>query len=147
MFITVPAATSYPKVTTNLHFNLPPHYADHVVTMHVCLVKADLNTVNISTLDFHIWQHFDSNWTTADMQRLVDVPDVPITQLYKHMIGQSEPILLFEINRDMEEGPSITWKLLTHPGTYIWAISMIFIVCIGIYCLKQFCCRLATLRC
>ena len=53
------------------------------------------------------------------------------------MIGQSEPLQPFEINRDMEEGPSLTWKFLTHPGTYIRTIGVIFVVCIGICCLKK----------
>ena len=63
--------------------------------MHKSLDRANLNTINIFTLDFHIWQHFDSNWTTAQMQKLADVPEVPVIQLYKHMIGQTEPILPF----------------------------------------------------
>ena len=147
-FITVPAAISYPKATTSLQCYImacppTPHYEDHVVAMHVSLDKANLNI--ISTPDFYIWQHFDSNWATAHMQKLADIHEVSIPHLYKHMIGQSEPILLFEIERDMK-GPSLTWKLLTHPGTYIGTISIIFIVCIGVYCLKRFWCRSATLR-
>ena len=98
--------------------------------MHISIDKANLNTINVSTPDFHIWQHFGSNWTTAHMQKLVDIPEVAFTQFYKHIIGQSEPILPCEINRDMKEGSSLTSKLLTHPGTYI--------VCIGIYCLRRF---------
>ena len=39
------------------HFHLCPHYEDHVVTMHVSLNKANLNTINISTPDCHIWRH------------------------------------------------------------------------------------------
>ena len=54
---------------TSRHFHLPPHYEDHAVTMHICLDKANLNTLNISTPDFHIWQHFNSNWTAAHMQK------------------------------------------------------------------------------
>ena len=128
------------------HFHLPPHYEDHVVTMYMSLNKANLNTINISTPDFHISQHFSSNWNTAHRQKLADVPEFPITQLCKHMIGLGEPILPFEINRDMEEGPCLTWKLLTHPGTYIGTIGVIFVVCIGIYCLKGFWCWSATPR-
>ena len=118
-FITIQAAISYPEVTTSLkcyikHFHLPLHLEDHTVAIHVSLDKANLNTINISTPDFHIWYHFDSNWNTAHMQKLVNIPEVPIAQLYKHMIGQSEPILPFVINRDMEVGPSLTCKLLRH---------------------------------
>ena len=55
---------------TSRHFHLSPHYVDHMVTMHTSLDKANLNKVNISTPDFCIWQHFDSNLTTAYMQKL-----------------------------------------------------------------------------
>ena len=130
---------------TSRHFHLHLHYEDHMVAMHVSLHKANFNIFNVSTPDFCIWQQFDSNWT--HMQKLVDISEVPITQLYKHVIGQSEPILQFDINRDMEDGPSLTWKLLTHPETYIGAISVIFVACICFYCLKRFWCRPVTPRC
>ena len=74
------------------------------MTIHASLNQANLNAFNFSTPGFHIWQHFGSNWTIAYVQKLADVPEIQITQIYKHMIGQSEPILLFEINRDTEEG-------------------------------------------
>ena len=71
----------------------------------------------------------------------MDIPVIPVAQLYKHMIDQGEPILPSEINRDTEEEPSLTWKLLTHPVTYIGTIGMVFIACMGVYCLKRFWCR------
>ena len=114
--------------------------------MHVFISKVSMNAINISSQDFHIRQHFGSNWTTAHMQKFADVPEVPIAQLYRYITGQSKPILLLQINRDTEEEPSFTWKLLTHPGTYIGTISMIFIACIGFYCLKRFWYRPATPR-
>ena len=109
--------------------------------MHVSPNKANLNAINICTPHFHIWQHFDSKWTTVHIQKLVDVPKFPITQLYKYMIGVSEPILLFEMNRHIEEEPSLTWKLLAYPGAYIGTIGMTFLVGIGVYCLERFWCR------
>ena len=117
------------------------------ITLQPCMFLSIKQTQcnYISTLDFCIWQHFGSNWTTAHIQKLVDVPEAPITQLYNHMIGHSEPILPFEINRDTEKGPSLTWKLLTHPGTNTGTISMISIVCIVVYCLKGFWCDLPHL--
>ena len=59
---------------TSRHFHLPPHYEDHAVTMHVSLGRTNPNTVNISTPDFCIWQHFDSYWTTAHIQKLQMYP-------------------------------------------------------------------------
>ena len=137
-----PACSATPR-----HFHLPPHYEDDMVTLYVSLDKGNLNAVNISTTDFHIWQHLGSNWTTDHMQKLVDILQIHITQLHKHMIGQSAPVLPFEINTDMEEGPFLTWKLLTNPGTYIVTIDMVLLVYIGIYCLKRFWCRSSMLRC
>ena len=116
---------------TSMHFHLTPHYENHVVTMYVSLDKANLDTINVSTLDFYIWQHFDNNWTMVHMQKLVDTPEVPLAQFYKHMIGQSEPILPFEVNQDMKEGSSLTWKILIHPGTYMGTVVMILAICVS----------------
>ena len=62
------------------------------------------------------------------------------------MINTSEPVHSFTI-KDDDEDPSLMWKILMHPGTYIETIGMIFIVCIGVYCFKRFWIRPATLRC
>ena len=112
--------------------------------MHVSLDRANLNAFNIPTPGFCIWQDLNSNWTTAHVQTLVDVPKVPISQLYKYMIGQKEPILPFEINSNIEERPSLTWKVQTHPWTNIGTIGMI--LCLGVYCFRNFWFRPATPR-
>ena len=87
---------------TSRHFHLLPHYEDHAMTIHVSQNKLNLNAINVLTPDFCIWQHFGSNWPTAHIQKLAHIPEIPISHLYKHLIGQSEPILQFEINRDTE---------------------------------------------
>ena len=131
---------------TSRHFHLPPHYEDHMVMMQMSLERANLNAINISSPHFHIWQHFNSNWTATHMQKLTDMPEVPIAQLYKHMFGQSEPVLPFELKSNRDEEPSLTWKLLTHPGTYVGTISLVLAICIGIFCFKRFWFRPATPR-
>ena len=55
---------------TSRYFHLLPHYEDHMMTIHVSPNKANLNTINVPTPDFHIWQHFSSNWTTAYIWKL-----------------------------------------------------------------------------
>ena len=127
-------------------FLLPQHYKDHAVMMHISLDRVNLNAINISTLDFHIWQHFNSNRPTNHMQKLTHMPKVPITQLYRHMISQSEPVVPFELNSIRDEESFLTWKLLTHPGTYVRTIHMILAICIGIYSFKRFWFRPATQR-
>ena len=125
-------------------FSLPQHYEDHTLLMIVSLDTANINTINIPTLDFRIWQHFISNWTLPHLQKMANVPEVPATQLYRDMINTSEPNHLFTI-KDDDEDPSLKWTILTHPGTYIGTIDMIFAVCIGVYCFKRFWIRPAIL--
>ena len=94
--------------------------------MNVSLDTANINAVNISTLDIRIWQYFSSNWTPAHLQILANVPEVPVTQLYRDMINTSETTHLFII-KDDEEDTSLIWTIFTHPGTYIGIICMILL--------------------
>ena len=71
------------------------------------------------------------------MQKFTDVPEVPVTQLYKHMIGQNETVLPFELKNNKDEEPSIIWKLLKHAGTYVKTIGLILAAYIGVYCFKN----------
>ena len=128
------------------YFHLPPCYKDHTIMMNVFLGTANINAINISILDFQIWQHFNSNWTSPHVQKLVDVPEVPVRQLYKHMINMSEPVHSFTITDD-DKDPSLVWTILTHLWTYTWTIDMIFVVSIGVYCFKRFWFRPATPKC
>ena len=88
----------------------------------------------------------NNNLTTPYLQKLTNIPEVPFTQLYKHMINTTEPVHSFTLNKDDDEGPSLIWTILTHPGTYIGTIGMIFTVCISVYCFKRFCFMPATPR-
>ena len=68
--------------------------------MNVSLDTANINAINTSTSDFRIWQNFNSNWTTSHLQKLTNVPEVPVTQLNKHMINTSEPVYSFIFKKD-----------------------------------------------
>ena len=110
------------------------------MTIHVSLERANLKSCNISAPEFCIWQHIGHNWSTMLLQKLANVLEIPITQLYSHQIGQSKPILPSQMNRSSEEeGPSLVGKFLTHPGTYMGFLGMVFIASMGVYCLKKFC--------
>ena len=116
---------------TSRYLLLPAYYKDHTMMINVSMDTANINAVNVSALDFRIWQHFNSNWTSPHLQKLVNVPEVPVTQPYNHMINTSEPIHSFKI-KDEDQDPSLIWTILTHPGTYIGTIGMIFAVYIGV---------------
>ena len=75
--------------TTSRYFHLPPHYEDHSMVMNISFNTANINAINISTLDFKIWQHFRRNWTPPHIQKLAIIPEVPVTQLYRGMINNS----------------------------------------------------------
>ena len=49
--------------------------------INVSLETANINAIYISALDFRIWKHFNSNWTTPHLQKLTNVP-VPVAKLY-----------------------------------------------------------------
>ena len=132
---------------TSRHFHLPQYYDNNVMTIHVSLRRATLNSFNISVQDFHVWQHIGSNWSTTHIQKLVNVPEIPVTLLFRHLIGQSKPFLPFEMNRCSEEvGPFLIGTFLTHPGTYIGYPCTKLIASMGIYCLKKLWCRPASPR-
>ena len=56
---------------------------------------ANLNMVNISSLDFHIWQHLKGLKNKIQLHHLSVIPLVSIAQLYKHMISGINPITPF----------------------------------------------------
>ena len=49
-----------------------------------------------------MWQHFSSNSTAPHLQELANFPEVPVMQLYKHMIATSEPVHSITIKEDDE---------------------------------------------
>ena len=77
---------------TSRYFHLPLHYEDHTIMMNVSLDTTNINEINISTQDFRTWQHFSTNWTPSHLQKLANVPEVLVAQLYRDMINTSEPI-------------------------------------------------------
>ena len=44
---------------TSPHFNLPPQYETTSLEVNIYLDMANLHMINISSLDFHIWQHLE----------------------------------------------------------------------------------------
>ena len=68
--------------------------------INVSLDTTNITAVNISTLDFRRWQCFSKNSTSLHLQKLANVPEAPIVQLYKHMIDTSVSVHSFTTNDD-----------------------------------------------
>ena len=62
---------------TSSHFYLLPRYESPTLNINVSLDMANLQTVNITALHFHIWQHMGKNHNETQLQHLVNIPSVP----------------------------------------------------------------------
>ena len=92
--------------TISRYIHLPLHYNDNTMKMNVSLDTANIDAINFSTPDFSIWQKFKRNWTTPHLQRLTNVPEVPVKQVYKYMINTHELVHSFIFNKDDDKDPS-----------------------------------------
>ena len=70
---------------TSWNFHLPPHYESPPFEVNVSLDMANLNIINISSMNFHIRQHLDKHQNKSQLQHLDSMPSVPVGQLYSHM--------------------------------------------------------------
>ena len=82
---------------TSQHFHLPPRYKNYQMTINISLNTANLNTMNTSSSDFQVWWHLEDYWNKTQLHKLADVYTVPVAHLYKHMIDNNGPILLFNL--------------------------------------------------
>ena len=59
---------------TSQHFHLPPRYESHDVSINIPLNTVHLNVINISALEFRIWQHLEPHWNRTSIQHLANIP-------------------------------------------------------------------------
>ena len=65
---------------TSAHFYLPPRHETPVLNVNISLNMANLQTVNITTLHFCIWQHLGNNHSDTQLHHLATIPGNPSTQ-------------------------------------------------------------------
>ena len=130
---------------TSQHFHLPPNYETHQLTINISLNTANLNVMNISSPEFRIWQHLEDHWNKTQLHHLVNIPSVPIDQLYKHMINSNGYIILFvSIDQSIDDTASL-WALFSHTGIYVMAIGLLIPTGLGIFCCYFFSYQVAIL--
>ena len=59
---------------TSPNFHLTPHYDTTSSEVKISLDMANLHMINISSLDFHIWQHLEKHWNDSQLQHLASIP-------------------------------------------------------------------------
>ena len=96
------------------NFHLPPHYEDSTLEVNISLDMANLNTINISSLDFHIWQHLGKHQNESQLQQLASIPSVPVDQLYKHMINGIQHITPFTSPEESTGDTDSIWIWITY---------------------------------
>ena len=67
----------------NTHFHLSPHHENSALEVNISLDMANLNKINISSVDFCILQHFEKHQDESQLQHLPIIPSVPVKQLYR----------------------------------------------------------------
>ena len=120
--------------TTSKHFHLPPCYETHQLTINISLNTANLSVMNISSPDFRIWQHVEDHWNRTQLHHLVNIPSVPIDQLYQHIINNNGPITPFISTDESIDDTASLWILCSHTGIYVMTIGLLIPAGLGIFC-------------
>ena len=99
---------------TSPHFHLPPHYETTSLEVNISLDMASLHMINISSLDFCIWQHLEKHWNESQLQHLASIPSVPVGQLYSHMTNSIQHITPFSPEESTGNTDSICDTVFTY---------------------------------
>ena len=87
----IPTACS----ATSSNFHLSPRYQTSNVDVNISLDMAKLHMINISALDFCIWQHFEDYRNETQLQHLTTIPSIPVNKIYQHIINCTQHIISF----------------------------------------------------
>ena len=125
---------------TSPNFYLPPRYQTSNLDINVSLNMANLHMVNISALDFHIWQHLGDNRSETQLQHLTTIPLILVHKISQHIINGTQHIMPFNsTDRSTEDTDSI-WILFWHTGMYVTTIGSLIPAGLGLFCCYFFWC-------
>ena len=129
---------------TSPNFHLPPCYEGPPLEVNISLDMANLNMINISSVDFYIWQHLEKHQNESQLQQLASIPSVPVGQLYHHMAKAFEHIMHFSPENSTRDTDCI-WTLFSHTGIYVTTIVSLTPAGLGIFCCDFFWCQPARI--
>ena len=133
--------------TTSPHFYIPPRHQTSNLDINVSLNMANLHTVNVSALDFYIWQHLRDIRSEMQLQHLTTIPSIPVHKIYQHIINGTQHIMPLDTTDESTEDTDLIWKLFLHTGMYITAIGLHIPAGLGLFCCYFFWCLPARLVC
>ena len=108
---------------TSSSFHLPPRYQNSHLEVNISLDMANLNMVNISSSDFHIWQHLEDHRNETKLQHLATIPSIPVNRIYQCMISSTQHIIPLDTAGESTGDTGSIWTLFLHTGIYIMAIG------------------------
>ena len=111
--------------------------------INVLLNMANLHMVNISALDFHIWQHLRDNRSETQLQHLTTIPSILVHKIYQHIINGTQHITPFDTTDESTEDRDSIWTLFSHTGMYVTAIGLL--IPPGLFCCSFLWCQPARL--
>ena len=129
--VRIPMACS----ATSSNFHLPPRYQTSSFDINVSLNMVNLHVVNVSALDFCIWQHLGDNRSETQLQPLPTTSSILVHKIYQHMINGTQYIMPFNMTDESTEDTDLIWTLLSHTGMYITAIGLLIPAGLGLFLL------------
>ena len=110
---------------TSSNFHLPLHYENSALEVNISLDMANLNTINISLLDFNIWQHLQKHQNKSQLQHLASIPLVPVDELYRHVTNGIQTIAPFTSYEESTGDTASIWTLFSYTEVYLMAIGLL----------------------
>ena len=112
-------ASSHLMTTTSLQYynpnlHLPPHYEKSALEDNISLDMANLKMINISSVNFHIWQYLDKHQNESQLQHLASIPSIPVEQFYRHMAKGIPHITPFTSPEESTGDTDSMWTQLSH---------------------------------
>ena len=125
---------------TSPNFYLLPRYQTSNLDINVSLNMTNLHMINISALDFHIWQHLRDNRSEIQLLHLTTIPLILVHRIYQHMMNGTQHIIPCDMNDQSTEDTDSVWTLFLHTGMYIIAILSLIPAGLGFFCCYFFWC-------
>ena len=130
--------------TTSPNFHVPHQYEGPPLEVNISLDMVNLNMINMSSRNFHIWQHLEKQQNESQLQHLASIPSIPVGQLYSHMAKGIQHITPFSPEESTGDRVSI-WTLFLHTGVYVMAIGLLISAGLEMFCCYFFWCQPARL--
>ena len=131
---------------TSPHFHLHSWYETTSLKVNISLDIANLQMINISSMNFHIWHHLDKHQNESQLQHLASILAVLVGQLYSYMAIGIQHITSFSSEESTGDTDSIQ-TLFSHTRVYVMAIGSPIPAGLWIFCCYFFWCWPAKLAC